>query len=372
MGLETTETIILESGTSLLALGLALLTGGIVGALLVRRQYGAVLPLGLLLAAVALLLWGGPLARVLVSFLLLLISYTWLLAWWRASQQGRDQAPSQQSRLARGGGRSSRNMGGALADSIGRNRCASTTRTTLEMRQTDESTCLAGSTPWDCSGRQCSRFKPSCLKRRSISMTDTTKESTGPRSLAPTTSNDPTKTLQNTPPLGGTPSPLLPQRGLASAMLSGVLAGVFTALLTIVLVLVFAATFQAARQQMAVDRLTVKTALALAGVGLLMLLLSLLAAFVVGVIVGRIVVQRRLGFLAGALAGAVFSLLIFLVSLIPNYPGNLAGNGTTMTTWSLVLAFLLLCLGSIGGGFVSLFGAWVATVKHPHYLRLGG
>jgi len=26
---------------------------------------------------------------------------------------------------------------------------------------------------------------------------------------------------------------------------------------------------------------------------------------------------------------------------------------------------------SIGGGLVSLFGTWVATVRHPHYLRLG-
>jgi hypothetical protein len=149
MGLETTETIILESGTSLLALGLALLTGGIVGALLARRQYGAVLPLGLVLAAVALLLWGGPLARVLISFLLLVIGYTWLFAWWRASQQGRDQAPSQQSRLASGRDRSSRNRVGVLADSIGRNCCASTTRTALEMRQPGERTCLAGSAPWD-------------------------------------------------------------------------------------------------------------------------------------------------------------------------------------------------------------------------------
>lgn len=212
-------------------------------------------------------------------------------------------------------------------------------------------------------------------------MTDTTNESTGPRSRAPTAADDPTETLQNTPPLGGTPSllplrsppvhhhALLPHRGRYYAVLAGILAGVFTALLAIVLVLVFAATFQAARQQMATDQLTVKTALALAGVELLMLILSLLAAFVVGVIVGRIAVRRRLGFLAGALAGAVFSLLIFLVSLIPSYPGNLASPGAPVTTGSLVFAFLLLCLCSISGGLVSLLGTWVATVKHPHYLH---
>jgi len=103
-----------------------------------------------------------------------------------------------------------------------------------------------------------------------------------------------------------------------------------------------------------------------------MFTLSLLVGFFAGVIVGRIAVRRRLGFLAGALAGAVFSLSLFFVSLIPSYPGNLAVNGATITTGSLVISFLLFCLWSIGGGLVSLFGTWVATVRHPHYLRPGG
>ena len=91
MGLETTETIILESGAGVLVLGIALITGGVVGALLVRRQYGAVFPLGLMLAAVALLLWWEPLVRLVVSFPLLLIGYTWLFAWWKATQPGDDR-----------------------------------------------------------------------------------------------------------------------------------------------------------------------------------------------------------------------------------------------------------------------------------------
>lgn len=88
MGLETLETLILEIGVGALALGMALITGGVVGVLVARRQYGAILPLSLVLAAVALLLWWEPLVRVVVSFALLLIGYTWLFAWWRASQQG--------------------------------------------------------------------------------------------------------------------------------------------------------------------------------------------------------------------------------------------------------------------------------------------
>jgi|GEM_PF-5549676 len=149
MGLETTETIILETGGSLLALGMALITGGVVGALLVRRQYGAVFPFGLILAAVALLLWWEPLIRVVASFSLLVIGYTWLLAWWRVSYQGRARPLSHQSRLTRRGGRFSHNMVGVLAGGTGSDHRASTKRKVLEMRQKGENTRLAGSAPWD-------------------------------------------------------------------------------------------------------------------------------------------------------------------------------------------------------------------------------
>src|ERR1700730_86758 len=214
-------------------------------------------------------------------------------------------------------------------------------------------------------------------------MQDATNEPAEPQGIEPIGHDEPTGTRKDAPAVAGMPSPLppsgpraqqnarLPQRGLSYAVIAGVIAGVVTALLTMVVTLVFAGTFHAASQQIAVDKLTVKTALALAGLELLNVTLSLLIGFTVGLIVGRIAVRRRLGFLAGALAGAVFSLITFLVSLISSYPGNLAVNGTTLTTGSLVISLLLLCLWSIGGGLVSLFGTWVATVRHPHYLRLG-
>lgn len=199
----------------------------------------------------------------------------------------------------------------------------------------------------------------------------------------PAGQDGPTGALINTPPVVGTPPQLplanpnaqqrtlLPQRGLYYAAIAGGIAGVSAALLTVVITLVFAGTFHAASQQIAVDKLTVKTALALAGLELLTFVLSLLIGFVLGLIVGRIAVRRRLGFLAGALAGAVFSLITFLVSLIASYPGNLSVNGTTITTGSLVISLLLLCLWSIGGGLVSLLGTWVVTVRHPYYLKPG-
>lgn len=211
-----------------------------------------------------------------------------------------------------------------------------------------------------------------------------TREPTGPPgNNEPTVHDEPTGTLKDASPVAGAQSPLplsgpraqqrtfLPQRGLYYAAIAGVIAGVFTALLTIVITLVNAGTFHAASLQIAVDKLTVKTALALAAWELLNFTLSLLIGFLVGWIVGRIAVRRRLGFLAGALAGAIFYLITFLVSLISSYPGNLAVNGTTLTTGSLVISFLLLCLWSIGGGLVSLFGTWVATVRHPHYFEAG-
>ncbi len=208
-------------------------------------------------------------------------------------------------------------------------------------------------------------------------------EPTGPPGNEPAGHDGSAGTLKGEPPVAGTASPLpgsdprskrhtfLPQRGLYYAVIAGIIAGVLTALLTIVITLVNAGTFHAASRQIAVDRLTVRTALALAAWELLNFTLSLLVGFVVGFIVGRIAVRRRLGFLAGTLAGAIFYLITFLVSLISSYPGNLSVNGTTMTTGSLVISCLLLCLWSIGGGLVSLFGTWVATVRHPHYMRLG-
>ncbi|HEY0756935.1 MAG TPA: YrzE family protein [Ktedonobacteraceae bacterium] len=209
------------------------------------------------------------------------------------------------------------------------------------------------------------------------------REPTAPGVLEPAELHPPNEALTNEPPASEIPSSsphpnphaqrhaILPHRGLYYTALAGVIAGVLAALLTIVITLVNTGTFYTARQQIAADRLTVKTALALAAWEILAFALSLLIGFVLGMIVGRIAVRRRLGFLAGALAGAVFSLITFLLSLIASYPGNLSVNGTTITTGSLVISLLFLCLWSIGGGLVSLCGTWVVTVRHPYYLSRG-
>jgi hypothetical protein len=216
-------------------------------------------------------------------------------------------------------------------------------------------------------------------------MQDAIHEPTTVRSIESTEHNKATEPLKDKAPLTEASSsvPLrssrsqhsvvvsfsLPKRGPSSALIAGAIAGVFSAVLTVLIILINTGTFHAASLQIAVDKLTVKTALALAVLELLTFVLSLLIGFATGFVMGRIAVRRRLGFLAGVCAGATYYLITFLVSLLPNYPGNLTANGDPMTTTHLVIAFLLLCLWSAGGGLVSLFGTWVTTVRHPYYMK---
>jgi hypothetical protein len=154
---------------------------------------------------------------------------------------------------------------------------------------------------------------------------------------------------------------------ISSTMIIGITVGVLSALLTILIISLNTATFQAATQQIALDRLTVKTALALAGWELLTILLNLLLSLGIGWIIGRIADRRWLGFLAGAIAGTTFVLMTLLVGLLPDYPGNLGVISTQVSTRSLAILLLLLCLWGMGGGLVGLLGAWSATVELPSY-----
>src|SRR2546421_4267980 len=105
-------------------------------------------------------------------------------------------------------------------------------------------------------------------------------EPTRPQGLEPVEHNQPTETLKDEAPLAGASSsiPLRAsrsqhsatmsfspsRRGPSSALIAGAIAGVLSALLTILIILVNTGTFHTASLQIAVDRLTVKTALALA------------------------------------------------------------------------------------------------------------
>src|SRR2546421_8189097 len=108
----------------------------------------------------------------------------------------------------------------------------------------------------------------------------TSLEQTPSQVTEPVETYHPTDTLKDEAPLAGASSsiPLRAsrsqhsatmsfspsRRGPSSALIAGAIAGVLSALLTILIILVNTGTFHTASLQIAVDRLTVKTALALA------------------------------------------------------------------------------------------------------------
>ncbi|HEX4204754.1 MAG TPA: YrzE family protein [Ktedonobacteraceae bacterium] len=157
-------------------------------------------------------------------------------------------------------------------------------------------------------------------------------------------------------------------RRVSNALIAGIIVGILNALITLLVVFINSGTFTLARQQIAKNQLTVNIALTVIALDLLLVVVGIVIGFFTGFVVGKISVRRRLGFLAGALAGGLYYLILFLVGLFQNYPGNLTVNKTPTSLGSLLVAFLLLCLCVIAGGLISLFGTWVSTIKHPEYL----
>jgi hypothetical protein len=158
----------------------------------------------------------------------------------------------------------------------------------------------------------------------------------------------------------------LPQRGPRYALVGGLLMGLLVALVQVILILLNAGLFQQAHQQVAHNALTVSVALSLAAIFGTTWAVALLVALAGGLILGRIAVRRRLGFLAGALGGVVYSLLLWPLSFLPAYPGNLSGPAR-LDGGSLVLELLWCLFWGLGGALICLFGTWVVSARHPHY-----
>lgn len=163
----------------------------------------------------------------------------------------------------------------------------------------------------------------------------------------------------NTSPRG------LPERGLWYAIIAGVIVGVLAILFNVVLTLSNAAAFRRAASQGA--NVAVSTAASLAGLSFLNLFTIAVMLLIMGFIVGRIAVRRRLGFIAGAVVGVFASLAIFLERYIPGYPSNTATSSAT-NVGTLIVSLLLIIIAAILAGLVSLFGAWIATRRHPYYV----
>lgn len=160
----------------------------------------------------------------------------------------------------------------------------------------------------------------------------------------------------------------VPPRGLLYALVAGVAAAVLSILLNIVITFLNAPLLQQAAKVGSAISYTL--ALTVVGVQCLNFFFSLLICFLAGYFVGKMAVRRRLGFYSGALAGAIIYLVSLFVRYIPNYPGNAAaatspGAGGVVAGLVTVVAFLV--VWSLVGGLISLWGAWVATRKHPFY-----
>lgn len=161
---------------------------------------------------------------------------------------------------------------------------------------------------------------------------------------------------------------LLPQKGVAYALLIGALAAVISFVLNVVITFISASTFQQAAR--AGDNIDYNTALAVVGLQCLNFFVSLLICFFAGYIIGKTAVRRRLGFYAGMLTGALLYLGSFLVRYIPNYPGNMPSSGATnagMVAGGILISLLFLVIWALIGGLVGAWGARNATRHHPYY-----
>ncbi|GAC1399593.1 MAG: hypothetical protein NVS4B12_06240 [Ktedonobacteraceae bacterium] len=163
-----------------------------------------------------------------------------------------------------------------------------------------------------------------------------------------------------------TSSSLLPERGLFYALIAGTVAGILDVLINIVITLSNTATYQRIASEG--NSITLPTASLTTSLLCLHLFIGLLIFGITGYIVGRIAVRRLLGFVAGILIGTIAYVASFLVRYIPNYPGNTATSSATNAA-TLGIALLFLLIAALIGGLVSLFGAWLATRRHPYYTK---
>ncbi len=165
-------------------------------------------------------------------------------------------------------------------------------------------------------------------------------------------------------------TPTLPRNRLRNTLIIGAIAGVLCVAQSLVITLANASTYHAF--DTATDQ-AVKNALAFTifGYAVLTFVINMVILGIAGFIAGKVVVQRRLGFLAGSLTGLIVYASSFITNYIPNYPGvqhtasSTASNGAVV---GIVVSLIFLLIWGIIGGLVSLFGAWLATRKHPYYI----
>lgn len=160
----------------------------------------------------------------------------------------------------------------------------------------------------------------------------------------------------------------LPAHGILYAIITGIVAGALGALLSVAITFLNAPLFQQAAS--AGSSIAYNTALAIVGIQCLNFLLSVFVCFLGGYFVGKMAIQRRLGFYAGAIAGVLMYVVSLLLHYIPNYPGDLSANTPTEsagTTAGIITIVIFLFVWGFIGGLLGMWGAWMATSRHPYY-----
>jgi amino acid transporter len=154
------------------------------------------------------------------------------------------------------------------------------------------------------------------------------------------------------------------------ALLIGLIAGIVGALVSVVISFLGSPVYQQAARE--AKNLSLNLAYAELGLACLSFLISLLVCFFAGFSAGKRVVLRKFGFYAGALAIIVIFLCQFVARYIPNYPGNLASQGSSNAaafSGGLIASLIILLIWAFIGGLMGLWGAARATRNHPYYLR---
>jgi hypothetical protein len=169
-------------------------------------------------------------------------------------------------------------------------------------------------------------------------------------------------------------TPQLPRGHAGKALITGVILGVLVSLQGVLLTLQNADLYRQAAKYVT-SNMPLALAGQIAGIFFLGLGISLLIYLIGGIIIGRISVHRRWAFIGGFVGAVVSSLAGTLLKLIPSYPnaGNTGLSGGLLGFGGGLAALLIstIILGVLAG-LVTLFGAWLATRRHPYYVGYSG
>jgi hypothetical protein len=173
-------------------------------------------------------------------------------------------------------------------------------------------------------------------------------------------------------------TPQLPPGHARKSLIIGIIFGILVALQGTLLIL-----FNADLYKEAADPAYLKNpssmpeglAFHILGITLLSLLFSAILYFIGGLIIGRVAVHRRWAFIGGFVGGVVNWVIGLILNQIPAYPG--AGHTGFASSalgigGGIATALIGVIILSVLSGAVCLFGAWLATRRHPYYVGYYG